>query len=353
MALNDLRRRPTVASLESTDSPVTQHPSFTPAWWLPGPHLPTLFSKLVRRVPDAHERIERWRMPDGDAVSVARISPRTPDAPTLAILHGLEGTLRSTYAQGLMHQARRRGWGAAMLIFRTCDGRIPAVPRMYHSGETTDADHFFRQLAAERPRATIFAVGVSLGANVLLKWLGEQGDQTPPNVLRAAAVSTPFDLAAGSAHLERGFSKLYVRHFVRSLRRKALAALALHPGLPVDRRRIELAQTFFEFDDAFTGPVHGFAGATDYYARSSSLGFLSRIRRPVLLFSSEDDPFLPVEVLGRVRELARSNTDLELHFTRTGGHVGFVGGTPWNPSYFMEDRVAAWFDEAAPRIASD
>ena len=326
---------------------MTQHPSFSPAWWLPGPHLPTLFSKLVRNVPDAHERVERWVMPDGDEVSVARISPQSAESPTIAILHGLEGTVRSTYAQGLMHQARRRGWGAAMLIFRTCDGRIPSVPRMYHSGETTDADHFIRRLAAERPSAAVLPVGVSLGANVLLKWLGEQGSRVPAQVRSAAAISTPFDLAAGSRHLERGFSRLYVRHFVRSLRRKALAALEIHTSMPVNRARLMAARTFFEFDDAFTGPVHGFAGADDYYARSSSLGFLPRITTPVLLFSSRNDPFLPAAVLDRVQEAARTNQHLHLDFTQSGGHVGFIGGQPWRPSYFMEERVAHWFDRTA------
>jgi len=323
---------------------VHEHPPFSPAWWLPGPHLPTIFAKLVRQVPVAHERIERWTMPDGDLVSVARLDPATPSSPTLAILHGLEGTVRSTYAQGLMHQARARGWGAAMLIFRTCDGRMPVVPRMYHSGETTDADHFFRRLSAERPGAAIHAVGVSLGANVLLKWLGEQGGSAPAEVRRAAAVSTPFDLAAGSAHLERGFSRLYVRHFVRSLRRKAIAALAEHPTLPVSRERLLQARTFYEFDDAFTGPVHGFSGAADYYARSSSLHFLPRVARPVLLLSSLDDPFLPAAVLDRVREAATANPMLRVEFTDRGGHVGFIGGPPWRPSYFMEQRIAAWFD---------
>jgi predicted alpha/beta-fold hydrolase len=304
-------------------------------------------------VPPAHERIERWALPDGDEVSVARLAARWPDAPTLAILHGLEGTVRSTYAQGLMHQARQRGWGAAMLIFRTCDGRMPRVPRMYHSGETTDADLFLRRLVDERPHASVMPVGVSLGANVLLKWLGEQGRNVPSQIRRAAAVSTPFDLAEGAAHLEHGFSRLYVRHFVRSLRRKAMAAMALHPGLPVDVAKLAAASTFFEFDDAFTAPVHGFNGAHDYYARSSSLGFLPRIATPVLLLSARNDPFLPPQVLEEVRTAAERNPKLHLDFRPFGGHVGFVAGPPWRPRYFMEERVAWWFDQTAFEARGD
>lgn len=316
--------------------------AFHPAWWLPGPHLPTVFGKLVRRVPPAQDRIERWETPDKDSVSVARVDPARHDAPMLTIFHGLEGSVDSNYAQGLMHLARARGWGAALLIFRTCDGRIPEAPRMYHSGETQDADFFLRRLAAERPGAPLLATGVSLGGNVLLKWLGEQGANVPSELRAAAAVSTPFDLAAGSRFLERGFSRVYVRHFVRKLKAKARAALARHPTLPVERARLERARTFWDFDDAFTAPVHGFAGAADYYTRSSSLRFLPTVSRPALLFSALDDPFLPAAILGQVQEVARRNSLLHPEFTPTGGHVGWVSGSPLAPVYHMEPRVVHW-----------
>ena len=281
-------------------------------------------------------------MPDGATVSVARVDAPDPDAPVLTIFHGLEGTVASNYAQGLMHQARARGWGAAMLIFRTCDGRIPETPRLYHSGETTDADAFFRHLIAERPGRPIVASGISLGANVLLKWLGEQGAGVPQEIRRAAAVSTPFDLGEGSRFLEQGFSRNYVRHFLRSLKGKAEAVLAAHPTMPVDWARVAAAECFWDFDDAFTGPAHGFAGAEDYYRRSSSLGFLHAIQVPTLLFSAVDDPFLPPRVLDQVREVAQENRHLMPEFTPRGGHVGWVAGPPWRPEYYMEGRVAHW-----------
>jgi predicted alpha/beta-fold hydrolase len=303
-----------------------------------------VFGKLVRRVPPAHERIERWTTPDGDAVSVARVEPARPTAPILTIFHGLEGTVESHYAQGLMHQARARGWGAAMLIWRTCDGRIPVAPRMYHSGETTDADFFLRRLAREHPDSPLLATGISLGANVLLKWLGEQGSDVPLTLRAAAAISTPFDLAAGSRHLERGFSRAYVWHFVRNLKRKARAALAVHPTLPVDRNRLDAARSFWEFDDCFTAPVHGFRDAADYYARSSSLSYLERIATPALLYSAVDDPFLPAAVLDQVRDAARSTSSLVLQFTERGGHVGWVSGSPLSPVYHMEAHVVAWLE---------
>ncbi len=315
---------------------------FRPAWWLPGPHLPTVYGKLLRRIPPAHQRVERWPTPDGDSIAVARLDPALPNAPILTIFHGLEGTVRSNYAQGLMHQARARGWGAAMLIWRTCDGRVPASPRMYHSGETTDADFFMRKLAAEYPDSPLLATGVSLGANVLLKWLGEQGASAPVTLRAAAAISTPFDLAEGSRHLEQGFSRAYVWHFVRNLKRKARAALEVHPTLPVDRLRLEASRSFWDFDDCFTAPVHGFRDAEDYYTQSSSLPYLHRIQVPALLYSAEDDPFLPIQVLNQVRVVADSTPALRPHFTPRGGHVGWVSGTPLSPVYHMESHVASW-----------
>lgn len=186
------------------------------------------------------------------------------------------------------------------------------------------------------------ATGVSLGGNVLLKWLGEQGDRVPSALRAAAAVSTPFDLGAGARHLERGFSRAYTRHFVRSLKRKAVAALDVHPQLPVDRGRLVEASTFFEFDDAFTAPVHGFAGADDYYTKASSLRFLNRVTTPSLLLSAIDDPFLPARVLDEVRTEAAANRALTPEFTPAGGHVGWVSGSPFEPVYHMEARVTEW-----------
>lgn len=281
-------------------------------------------------------------MPDGDEVSVALVDPSTPQSPTLTIFHGLEGTIRSTYAQGLMHNARDAGWGAAMLIWRTCDGRIPSRPRMYHSGETSDADAFIREVVRRNPLSPLVAVGVSLGGNVLLKWLGERHLDLPPTLRAASAVSTPFDLEAGSRHLERGISRLYARHFVRTLRRKAMAALELHPTMPVDPARVAGSETFWEFDDAFTAPVHGFQGAADYYRRSSSINYIDRVSVPTLLLSAVNDPFLPAEVLDNVRDIATKNPQLHPEFTPTGGHVGWVSGTLWAPRFYMEERVSSW-----------
>jgi uncharacterized protein len=323
--------------------------TYSPAWWLPGPHARTIWGRFFRRTPPIATRVERWNTEDDDFVDLIRLDA-PPGRPHLVILHGLEGTARSHYARGLFLEAVRRGWAADLLLFRGCGGELNLAPRFYHSGETGDVDAVARRLFASDPMAPFMFAGVSLGGNVLLKWLGEIDEATTRRISAAAAVSVPFDLARASRHINQGFSRVYQRHFLQSLRRKALAKLERYPGL-ARRERIEAARTLYEFDDVVTAPVHGFADADDYYFRSSSIRFLSRIRVPTLLLSAVDDPFLPSEVLDQVREMAAPNPYLEMEFVARGGHVGFVSGqNPLRPFYYAEWRVAEFFASALARL---
>jgi len=317
--------------------------TYSPAWWLPGPHARTIWGRFFRRTPPLRTRVERWDTEDGDFVDLVRLDA-PPERPHLVILHGLEGTARSHYVRGLFLEAARRGWAADLLLFRGCGQELNRAPRFYHSGETGDVDAVARRLFSSYPDAPFLFAGVSLGGNVLLKWLGEHGERLTSRVVSAAAVSVPFDLARASRHISRGFSRVYERHFLRSLRRKALAKLDRYPRL-ASRVRIESARTLYEFDDAVTAPVHGFVDADDYYSRSSSIRFLFKIKVPTLLLSALDDPFLPREVLSEVQELVTGNSRIEVEFLTKGGHVGFVSGhNPLRPFYYAEWRVAQFFD---------
>ena len=199
-------------------------------------------------------------------------------------------------------------------------------------------------LIDREPMLRLGIVGISIGGNVLLKWLGELGDRA--RIAAAVAISTPFDLEAGARAISRGFSRIYDRNFLRTLRQKALRKLDSYPDL-FDRDALMRASSVIEFDDAVTAPVHGFADAHDYYQRSSSLGFLGRVRVPTLLLSAQDDPFLPAHVLDRVRAVASANAHLTLEFTERGGHVGFVAGTlPWKPRYYAETRAVEFLRHA-------
>ena len=323
---------------------------FVPAWWVPGRHWHTLWSRLFRRLPVVPTERLQWRAPDGESLEIHRVNA-APDAPRILLLHGLEGSWRSHYVAGVLDLVRARGWGADLLTFRGCGDLPNTARRFYHSGETSDLEFVLGRIVEEFPHAPIGIAGYSLGGNVLLKYLGERGEDVPRSVLAAAAVSVPYDLEEGARYIGVGFSRIYDRHFLKSLRRKAIAKLDRYPDL-FARAELERASTIFDFDNAVTAPVHGFADAVDYYARSSSRHFLERIRVPTLLLSSYDDPFLPSGVLAEVAAVASTNPWIEVEFTEKGGHVGFIDGRlPWRPRYYAEWRAIhhlAW--ALAPRL---
>ena len=320
--------------------PISRH-RYVPAWWLPGPHVRTLWPRFVRRRSAPALTAIRYETPDGDFLDTWRIDAPT-GAPRLLLLHGLEGGIRSHYARGMLGEAHRRGWGADLLIFRSCGTELNRVPRFYHSGETTDLAFVLDRLVAEFPDSRVFLAGVSLGGNVLLKFLGERGAAVPAAVGGALAVSVPYDLARSSRHINRGFSRVYQAYFLRSLLTKAAAKARAFPSHVPGVR----ASTLYDFDDAITAPLHGFRDADDYYARSSAIRWIGSIRIPTLLLSAEDDPFLPRDVLDAVRRIASTNPSLEVEFVRRGGHVGFVSGRlPWRSTYYAEHRMGEYFAE--------
>jgi uncharacterized protein len=318
---------------------------YRPAWWIPGAHVRTLWGRFIRRPPVVETRREQWDTPDGDVLDLDRLDAPHPDAPRLILLHGLEGTARSHYARGMLAEARLRGWGADFLLFRSCGGALNRTRRFYHSGDTGDLDLVVTRIRRAHPHSPLVLAGFSLGGNVLLKWLAERRDHS---IVAAAAISVPFDLARGARHIDRGFARVYQANFIASLKRKVYAKLERFPDL-VDRRKLEVVRSIREFDDLLTAPLHGFADADDYYARSSALTVLKDVRVPTLLLSAIDDPFLPSSVLDDVRAVAQTNTALHVEFVKRGGHVGFVSGTiPWRPVYYAEQRVSDFFASLLP-----
>jgi len=323
---------------------------YSPAWWIPGGHLQTLWGKLFRRQQPAQTLVERWSTPDDDFVEVHRL-PAPQGQPRVLLLHGLEGTVRSHYAQGLLNEAARRGWGADLLIFRSCGTEPNRTRRFYHSGETTDAAFAVERIVKEFPTSPLAIAGVSLGGNVLLKMLGEKGNNLPTQLRAAAAISVPFDLARSSQRINSGFSRFYQRFFLGSLRRKAQEKATRFPDLAPQDKILAL-RTLEDFDNLITGPLHGFRDAQDYYQRSSSLQYLKHIRLRTLLLSAIDDPMLPPQVLDEVREVARRNPALRIEFVRKGGHAGFIAGFwPWRPFYYAEYRVGQFFAESFAETA--
>jgi uncharacterized protein len=290
---------------------------------------------VARRCPLGAVTRERFDTPDGDFVDVDWLAGE-PAAPLLLVLHGLEGTARSHYIGGLFALAAARGWRAGVLYFRSCSGEINRLPRFYHSGDTGDLDHVLRRLAEREPDTRVGVVGISIGGNVLLKWLGEQGHDAPKLVAGAVGISVPFDLVACARVMDRGLQKLlYTASFMRSFRQKTRAKALTFPDF-VDVRSAVRARTFAAFDRVVTAPLHGFADEVDYWRRASSRPFLASIRRPTLLLNALDDPFVPAASLPEPGELPPA---VRAEYVRTGGHVGFVEGWPWRARSWAERRA--------------
>ena len=319
---------------------------FRPAWWLPGPHLQTLIPNLLRHPPRRGLQRERLELADGDFLDLDWAGPA--DGPLVLVLHGLEGSIRSPYAAGIVNTLAAAGYRVVLMHFRGCSGEPNRLPRSYHSGETGDLDTVVRELKRRHPDRPLFALGYSLGGNALLKWLGEKGVDAPVDA--AVAVSVPFELSQAGRRLRRGFSRSYQWHLLGRLRR-SVRLKARRMELPIAVHKLPAMRTFREFDDQVTAPLHGFRNADDYYRRCCSRQFLAAITVPTLIIHSLDDPFMTPQAVPADDELSPQVT---LELSDSGGHVGFVSGTlPWRPHYWLEEHIRAEFDRrlrlATPR----
>lgn len=316
--------------------------AFEPHPLLRGPHAQTIFPTLLRPEPRLDLRHERLELPDGDFVDLAWAGAER--GPRLAVLiHGLTGGFRSKYLRGTARELIARGWRVVILQLRGGGDEPNRHARCYHHGDTGDLRHLWRVLHAREPSIRLAAAGWSLGANVLLKALGEEGDAAP--VEAAAAACAPFRLELCAEKLRHGRARLYQSRLLRDL--KALVARKhLVVPAPVDMEAVLRARDFFEFDDRYTAPMNGFRDACDYYARCESAGFLGAIRRPTLIVNARDDPFMTPAVLPDAQALAPQVT---LEVSPYGGHVGFVAGGPGGRTrYWLESRLAVFLDETMP-----
>lgn len=272
----------------------------------------------------------RWETPDGDFVDIdyAGRGERL-----MVVFHGLEGGSDSHYARRFARELPPRGWRVAVPHWRGCSGEPNRRPRAYHSGDSAEVDWMLRRFRDEAGRP-LDAIGISLGGNALVKWLGERSESATGIVRRAAAISAPLDLAAAGRALDRGLNRLlYTRMFLSTLKPKSLAQLERFPAL-FDAQRVRRARTFREFDDAYTAPLHGFRDVDDYWNSASSGRWLERVRVPTLVLNARNDPFLPEPaLLAATRRVAPCVT---LELPRRGGHVGFDG--EW-----LANRVAEFF----------
>lgn len=314
---------------------------YRPPRWLRGGHAQTIYPALFLRGRLPRYRRERWDTPDGDFLDLDFLDSGPAGAPRVALFHGLEGDSSSHYAVALMRALERARWSGVVVHFRGCSGEINRLPRAYHSGDAAEVGWILARLA--QSGEPLYAAGVSLGGNALLKWLGESGAAARAYLLAAAAVSAPLDLMAAGEALGRGLNLAYTRMFLATLRRKSLEKLERFPGL-FDRERVVRARNLRQFDDAVTAPLHGFRDTDDYWTRSSSKPLLPGVRVPTLVLNAKNDPFLPACYLPQQSE---ASSAVLLEQPEEGGHVGFPSGTFPGNLHWLPQRLLAFFAEHA------
>ncbi len=289
---------------------------FCPLPGLTNRHLQTLYPTFFRRrlkLPLTAERIE---LDDGDFLDLAHWSQI--GGPQVLILHGLEGSLKSHYATPLMKALHDAGFSVTFMHFRGCSGEPNRLSRRYHSGDTGDIHTVLELLQKRTPDQPLFAVGVSLGANALLKYLGE--GNVCPALTGAVAISVPFDLANAAQTLQTGFARVYQKHLLNKLIKATQEKFKIINSL-IDLNALNKITTLYEFDDCVTAPLHGFASADDYYQQSSSRQYVKNIELPTHIIHAIDDPFMTPDVIPKDKELS---DEVTLELSSRGGHVGFV-----------------------------
>lgn len=316
--------------------------TFKPAWWLRNSHLQTIYPALFRKIANPPDyRRERLTTPDHDFIDVDYCG--TGKQPLIILLHGLTGSSQSGYIKGLQLALHKQGFRSAAINFRGCSGQANNRARCYHSGETEDIQFLYQTLRQREPETPIGAAGFSLGGNVLLKWLGEQGQNL--NLFAAVAVSVPLLLGICATKLDKGFAKRYRSNLLKELKtymHNKLQHLE-NIGHTEDADRIKdlgdlsAINSFWQYDDRVVAKLHGFRDVHDYYRRSSSRQYLKSITVPTLVIQAVDDPFMTSAVLPGVDEIS---SHVQLEFTPHGGHVGFIAGhIPLRPHYWLEQRI--------------
>jgi predicted alpha/beta-fold hydrolase len=323
--------------IQSKELTMIKQSSFHPAFYLRNRHLQTILPNIVH---PQHPKLEKDRLEldDGDFIDLLWSQTRSPQ--TLLILHGLEGSAHSSYAQRILNYCNLHQIAAVFMHFRGCSGKPNRLLRSYHSGETGDLKQVIQHLQ-NKGVSDIALLGYSLGGNQVMKYMGEA--ETDSTIRGAIGVSVPMMLGICSETMNRGFAKIYQATLLRRLITKIQQKQVLIEDSTFSFPNPTKMKNFQQFDDHFTAPVHGFDSANDYYEKSSSRQFLVNINKPTLLIHAKDDPFMTTDVLPEAGELSSSVT---LELTQYGGHVGFIGSNKFLPTPWLEPRIHNFLNES-------
>jgi predicted alpha/beta-fold hydrolase len=318
--------------------------TFRPAFGLKNPHIQTLYSTLFRKRKALSFEIERFALSDGDFVECFwyKIAMPTQTHPIVILFHGLEGSYLSPYIQGMIENLLAHGYTPVLMHFRGCSGKENLLSRAYHSGDTSDAKAWIDSLHSAYPHAPLFAIGYSIGGNMLLKLLGEWKAHSP--LVAMVSISAPQQLDICANHINKGFAKIYQYHLMKHLKTSLLQKYKTHPMqhlIGIDENEVKKLKTFWDFDGVYTAPIHGFSSAKEYYALSSAKQYIKHICIPTLIIHALDDPFMSSDILPSKEELS---THITLEVSKHGGHVGFISGSIFRPKYWLEERIIRYFN---------
>ncbi len=313
---------------------------FIPSFWMRNRHFQTLYSSLFRKNIPLKLQIQRFILKDADFIDAHwHYADSSHSSTSIVILfHGLTGSYKSPYIQGVMRELSHAGLHSVLMHFRGCSGEINKLPRSYHSGETGDALEFIHSVQTKYPQSKIYGVGYSLGGNMLLKLLGETKDKSPFKA--AVSVSAPLELETCADAINKGFSLIYQKNLMRSLNKSLKQKYTQHDMkklININVEEIKNLKTFWDFDNVYTAPIHGYKSAKDYYTQCSSKQYLKNIHTKTLIIHAKDDPFMNEKVLPHFNELSKNIT---LEVSAHGGHVGFIAGTMFHPNYWLEKRIS-------------
>ncbi len=319
--------------------------AFRPAFGLKNPHIQTLYSTLFRKSKALDFEIERFALSDGDFVECFWYQKAMPTQkhPIVVLFHGLEGSYLSPYIQGMIETLLTHGYTPVLMHFRGCSGKENLLSRAYHSGDTSDAKAWIDALHRAYPHAPLFAIGYSIGGNMLLKLLGEWKADSP--LVAMVSISAPQQLDICANHINKGFAKIYQYHLMRHLKKSLLQKYKTHPMqslIGINENAVKDLKTFWDFDGAYTAPIHGFSSAKEYYALSSAKQYIKYICTPTLIIHAIDDPFMSSDILPSKEELSEHVT---LEVSKHGGHVGFISGSIFRPKYWLEERIITYFNQ--------
>ncbi len=304
--------------------------AFVAPRWAKSPHIQTVFASQFRRPHTLDLRRERYELPDGDFVDLAW--SKREAGPWVCVFHGLAGDITSPYINGVIVALEQAGFRPVFMHFRGCSGEPNRLPVTYHSGHTDDIRALVNRVVGLND-GPVHAVAYSLGANALLKFLGEEGAQC--QLRSVVAVAPPLVLAVCADRMNHGLSRGYQTYLVHALRKAHVAKQQIYPHL--DLPSAAGLKSFWSFDDKVTAPLNGFRGADDYYTRCSARSYLSRIAVSTLVIAAEDDPFFTPAILPNESELSDSVT---LELSSHGGHVGFVSGPhPFAARFWLDQRI--------------